>query len=191
MSSAVPTGYSGMKPFNLRKPKLYEQFNIPQYASPRPSTKSLPVSSAAATNMQGPSKNFLIKVSGVSGPKLPKKTTKALQPACFASSTAFTASFSFSTVTLISLTLMPAVAQAFTTAARRRSDSDLIKQSLDTAITPRLTVGILGSMLFSLKVKLDYCYYLEFIFYNPSKFLSVYIYNAVFRFLQRKRKRLR
>ena len=158
MSEAVPTGYSGMKPLSLRKPKLYEQFNIPQYASPRPSTRSLPVSSAAATNIQGPSKNFLIRVSGVSGPKFPKKTTSALQPAFLASSTALTASFSFSTVTLISLIFIPLSWQALTTAARRRSDSERIKQSLDTAITPRFTLGIFGS-IFLCSSLVDFCSY--------------------------------
>ena len=52
-----------------------------------------------ATNMQGPSKYLAISVSGVSGPKLPRKTTSALHPAALTSSTAFSMSASFSTVT--------------------------------------------------------------------------------------------
>ena len=40
--------------------------SIPQYASPRPLNKSLPVSSAAATNITGPSKCCATSVSGVS-----------------------------------------------------------------------------------------------------------------------------
>ena len=41
---------------------------MPQYASPLPLMRS-PSPSAAATNIQGPSKYFAIRVSGVSGPR--------------------------------------------------------------------------------------------------------------------------
>ena len=50
--------------------------------------------------MQGPSKYLAISVSGVSGPKLPKNTVSALQPAALTSSTALSMSASFSTATL-------------------------------------------------------------------------------------------
>ena len=49
--------------------------------------------------MQGPSKYFAIRVSGVSGPKLPRNTTRALHPAACTSDTARSMSLSFSTVT--------------------------------------------------------------------------------------------
>ena len=47
----------------------------------------------------GPSNLSAISVSGVSGPKFPRKTTRALHSALFTSSSAFSMSFSFSTVT--------------------------------------------------------------------------------------------
>ena len=58
-----------------------------------------PSPSAAATNIQGPSKFLAMRVSGVSGPKLPRNTTRALQPRSFTSAKAFSISSSFSTVT--------------------------------------------------------------------------------------------
>ena len=51
------------------------------------------------TGMRG---SGAISVSGVSGPKLPRKTTRALQPTSFASLTAASMSVSFSTVFLTS-----------------------------------------------------------------------------------------
>ena len=54
--------------------------------------------SAAATYITGPSNFWHNRVSGVSGPKLPRNTTRALTPAAFTSATAARASFSFSTV---------------------------------------------------------------------------------------------
>ena len=81
-SSAFPTGYSGITALRWRRPRLYEQLRTPQYASPRPSISppSLYVLSAAAAYITGPSKFFAISVSGVSGPKFPRKTQSALHP---------------------------------------------------------------------------------------------------------------
>lgn len=51
-------------------------------------------------DLVGTSKFLAINVSGVSGPKLPRKMARALHPAALTSSTAFSMSFSFSTVVL-------------------------------------------------------------------------------------------
>ena len=124
---------------------------MPQKASPRPSTRSLPVSSAAAAYMTGPLKSRAMMVSGVSGPKLPKNTSRLLQPAFWASATAFTASGSFSTVVFTSQRSMPIFLQEATIAARRRSDNERMKQSRETAMMPSLTSGMfLNCMLFLL-----------------------------------------
>ena len=48
--------------------------------------------------MDGPANSFTKRISLDSGPKLPRKTTKALHPASFTSFKAFLISFSFSTV---------------------------------------------------------------------------------------------
>ena len=110
---------------------------MPQYASPRPLIIS-PSPSAAATNMHGPSKLAAISVSGVSGPKLPRNTTSALQPFAFTSATAASMSFSFSTVTGHSYS---SPGYACTIAARRRSDNAMGKQSRLTATMPSRTFG--------------------------------------------------
>ena len=49
--------------------------------------------------MMGPWNHWAISVSGVSGPKLPRNTTRALTPLAFTSRTASLAWTSFSTVT--------------------------------------------------------------------------------------------
>ena len=84
-SSASPTGYSGIYALTPRIFKLYEALSMPQYASPRELARVGMSSSAAAKNMTAPptfSENSLASmVSEISGPKLPRYTARALQPA--------------------------------------------------------------------------------------------------------------
>ena len=148
-SSAFPTGYSGITALRWRRPMLYEQLRTPQYASPRPSISppSLYVLSAAAAYITGPSKFFAISVSGVSGPKFPRKTQSALQPAFLTSSIALSMSSSFSTVTFDSYRSFP---YAFAIAALLDSEREMMKQSRLTAIMPSFTSGMFLNILGSL-----------------------------------------
>jgi len=122
---------------------LYEQFSMPQYASPRPLMRSLPVSSAAAATMVGPPNFWMSSVVGPSGPKLPRKTTSALIFFVAISSSALTVSFSFSMTVDSAVMAMPFFAHAAASASRRFLDNSMGKQSRLTATRPRLICGML------------------------------------------------
>ncbi len=75
---------------------------MPQYASPRESASTAIFSSAAAQNMTGPptfaANSLASMVSEISGPKLPRYTTSALQPAAITSAKACCICISLSTM---------------------------------------------------------------------------------------------
>ena len=132
-----------------------------------------PSPSAAATNITGPSKFLAINVSGVSGPKLPRNTTNALQPCSFTSATALSISCSFSTVVL---QLYKSPLYSFTMFSRRWVERAIGKQSRLTAMIPSLTTGML---LLTIIVLFLYINYLD------SSSLSLRILIPSFACLQR------
>ena len=130
-----------------------------------------PSPSAAATNITGPSKFLAINVSGVSGPKLPRNTTNALQPCSFTSATALSISCSFSTVVL---QLYKSPLYSFTMFSRRWVERAIGKQSRLTAMIPSLTTGMLLLTIIVLFLYINYLDSLSFVTANLDSFLRLF-----------------